>query len=204
MIKKYIILGGLSGLLLTGCFSGAGHQASYPSINKHPTHAVGEFIANYGRHGEGPLYMHVPSTIAGGRGVQEAQALIRQNMNRYGVPQSQVSIANYQPYNGGASPVVVSYKRLQAELRDCRSLGDLTRTSGNMPYAEFGCSANSNLAAMIENPNQFLAPYPMGPPNAERRKDVYDKYIAGENPASEQPDRQEISSTQATGGGGGS
>lgn len=217
-MKKYILLGGLSSLLLAGCFSGSATQPAYPSINKNPmqitesverlelharanglslsprdSNAVGEFISTYSRQGSGPLYMHVPSTLAGARGVQDAQGLIRESMRRFGMPQSRVTIATYQPHMGGVAPVVVSYKRLTADLRDCRSLGDLTRTNGNMPYPEFGCSYHSNLAAMVQNPNQFLAPYPMGPPNAERRKAVYDRYIAGENPASEQPARQENS-----------
>lgn len=217
-LQKHIILGSLATVLLAGCFSGSAHQATYPSIERNPIQitesverlelhshangltlsprdsaAVGEFVANYRRYGDGPLYMHVPSTLAGGLGVQQAQGLVRQSMSMAGVPHNKISIANYKPYMGGATPVVVSYKRLKADLQDCRSLGDLTRVSGNMPYPEFGCSYHSNLAAMIENPNQFLAPYPMGPPNAERRKAVYDSYIQGENPASAQPDRQENS-----------
>jgi len=51
----------------------------------------------------------------------------------------------------------------------------------------------SHLAAMIGNPRQLLEPYDMTIPDSQRRQVIYDKYIQGENPASTQPDRQQVS-----------
>ena len=46
---------------------------------------------------------------------------------------------------------------------------------------------------MIGDPRQLLDPYELTAPDSQRRQTVYDRYIEGENTASTQPDRQEIS-----------
>lgn len=154
--------------------------------------AVAQFVQMYGRFGDGPLYINVPSNGASGLGAQQAQTLIRQDMNGFGLGRAQVQTGQYQAAHNAPAPVVVSYRRLKAIPDDCRHLGNLTKTSNNQPYDNFGCAQTSNLAAMIQDPRQLLEPYSFDSPNSARRMTVYDKYIKGENPASAQPGRQEI------------
>ncbi|MGB0905881.1 MAG: CpaD family pilus assembly protein [Maricaulaceae bacterium] len=218
---KLFIAVGMSALTLSGCLSGKSNRPAIPSPNSQPieisesverlelhtrtnglslserdANAVSEFVSNYGRYGDGPLIVNIPAPLAGGLGVHQAQSMLHQAMMRMGMPNKQVSIETYFPYIGAPAPVVVSYKRLKAEIQDCRTLGNMMSTASNRPYDGFGCAYHSNLAAMVGNPRQFLEPYSMGAPNAERRRVIYDKYIEGENPASAQPDRQENSSTE--------
>jgi len=160
--------------------------------------AVAQFVQMYGRFGDGPLYINVPSNGASGLGAQQAQKLIRQDMNGFGLGRTQIQTGQYQAAHNAPAPVVVSYRRLKTMPEDCRKLGNLTLTSNNQPYDSFGCSQTANLAAMIQDPRQLLEPYAFDSPNSARRMTVYDKYIEGENTASQQPDRQEIS---AEGGG---
>ena len=154
--------------------------------------AVNQFLEAYARQGEGPIYVNIPSSTAQGLGAQPAQAVIRQSLNRAGLPGASVQSGQYQSAYGAPAPVVVSYRTLKTVPKDCRKLGDLRQTFNNMAYNNFGCSHTANLAAMIQDPRQLIQPYEMSVPDSQRRQVIYDKYISGENPASVLPDRQDI------------
>jgi len=153
---------------------------------------VNQFLQSYRQSGNGPIYLNIPSNAASGLGAQQAQALIRQNLSGLGLGGAAMQTGQYQAYNGSPAPVVVSYRTLKTVPRDCRQLGDTTDTYSNQPYDNFGCFHTANLAAMIGDPRQLLEPYEMTIPDSQRRQTVYDKYIEGENTASTQPDRQQI------------
>ena len=155
--------------------------------------AVSQFLQSYGRNGNGPLYVNVPSNSSSGLGTQQAQAVIRQSLAGIGLGGAAVQTGQYQVAYGSPAPVVVSYRTLKTVPQDCRQQGDLTNTYANQPYDNFGCFHAANLAAMIGDPRQLIEPYDMTIPDSQRRQTVYDKYIQGENPASTQPDRQQTS-----------
>jgi len=129
--------------------------------------AVAIFVNNYRRFGNGPLYINVPSHAAQGLGAQQA--------------------------HNAPAPVVVSYRHLKTLPRDCGFLGDLTMTGSNNADYSYGCTQSANLAAMIQDPRQLIEPLPFDRPNIERRIDIYDKYIQGQDTSSEQPARQAVS-----------
>lgn len=154
--------------------------------------AVNQFLQSYRQSGNGPIYLNIPSNAASGLGVQQAQALIRQNLSALGLNSAAMQSGQYQAFNGSPAPVVVSYRTLKTIPKDCRQLGDLTDTYANQTSDNFGCFHSANLAAMIDDPRQLLEPYDMTVPDSQRRQVVYDRYIQGENPASTQPDRQQV------------
>jgi len=154
--------------------------------------AVGQFLQAYKHSGNGPIYLNVPSSASSGLGTQQAQALIRQNLSALGLGRAAMQTGQYQAPYGSPAPVVVSYRTLKTVARDCRQLGDAMDTYANQPNDNFGCFHSANLAAMIGDPRQLLEPYDMTIPDSQRRQTVYDKYIEGENTASAQPDRQQI------------
>lgn len=155
--------------------------------------AVSQFLQSYGRRGTGPLYVNVPNSSGLGLGTQQAQAIIRQSMASIGLGGAAVQTGQYQAAYGSPAPVVVSYRTLKTVPQDCRHQGDLTDTYANQPYDSFGCFHTANLAAMIGDPRQLIEPYDMTIPDSQRRQTIYDKYIKGENPASTQPARQQVS-----------
>ena len=158
--------------------------------------AVSQFLQAYGHRGNGPLYINVPSSANSGLGAQQAQALIRRNLGAVGLGRADVQTGQYQSAYGSPAPVVVSYRTLKTIPQDCRQSGNTALSYANQPYDSFGCFNSANLAAMIDDPRQLLAPYDMTAPDSQRRQAVYDKYIEGENTASTQPARQEISTQE--------
>lgn len=155
--------------------------------------AVTQFLESYSRHGEGPVYINIPSASANGIGAQQAQRLIRNRLNFIGKRGAAVQSGQYQSAYGAPAPVVVSYRTLKTVPQDCRQQNDLIHTYNNQPYSSYGCFQSANLAAMIQDPRQLIQPYETTVPDSQRRQTVYDKYIAGENTASDLPDRQDVS-----------
>jgi len=154
--------------------------------------AVNQFLQSYRHRGDGPIYLNIPANAASGLGVQQAKSLIHQNLASLGLGRAAVQTGQYQTPYGSPAPVVVSYRTLKTVPQDCRDFGDLTDTYSNQPSVNFGCFHTANLATMIGDPRQLLEPYEMTIPDSQRRQTVYDRYIAGENPASTLPDRQQV------------
>ncbi len=154
--------------------------------------AVAIFVNNYRRFGNGPLYINVPSHAAQGLGAQQAQSLIARLLGGVAANTS-IARGQYAARPNAPAPVVVSYRHLKTLPRDCGFLGDLTMTGSNNADYSYGCTQSANLAAMIQDPRQLIEPLPFDRPNIERRIDIYDKYIQGQDTSSEQPARQAVS-----------
>lgn len=162
------------------------------SLSGKDQHAVGQFLSAYSQGGDGPVFINVPEQFSSSPGAMQTQSMIQQVMMQTGAAGVPVQTGYYQA-RSPQSPVVVSFRRLKTVAPDCRVLGNMAQTYSNQPYDSFGCAYSSNLAAMIQDPQQLLEPYTFGSSDSRRRMVVYDKYIAGEVTASEFPERQEVS-----------
>ena len=166
------------------------------SLSSRDQDAVAEFLAAYGQFGDGPLYVNVPGAQSGSIGTQQSAQLVRQTMAQMGMGVGAIQTGQYQSNPAAPAPVVVSYRRLKVVPKDCRGMENLMETHANRPMRSFGCAYHANLGAMIQDPRQLLEPYAMGLPNAERRRTIYDKYIAGEITAAATPESQERSTDE--------
>ncbi|HVZ03253.1 CpaD family pilus assembly protein [Hyphomicrobium sp.] len=95
---------------------------------------------------------------------------------------SESSIAT-EAYHAGSrnAPLRISYMRYVAEPPDCGHdwSENLARAYQNTPYPDFGCSNQHNLAVMVSNPADLLGPRTMTARDANRRDDMYGKYVKG-------------------------
>ena len=222
MKLKMAALGGAAALLLGGCTM---HQASFqPTVLRNKItvaetverlelyagqagmhlsardqDAVGDFLAQYAASGEGPLYVNVPATGQTSQGVAQATSVIKSYLGRLGLSGAAVQSGQYPAMPGAPAPVIVSYRRLTTAPINCQQGASLTHTANNQPFGNFGCAQTANLAALIDNPRQLLAPYAFDNASAVRRMTVIDKYIAGEPTATPIPDRQEVSAGEGGG-----
>lgn len=154
--------------------------------------AVGDFLAQYAASGEGPLYVNVPANGQTSKGVAQATSIVQSYLGRLGMPGAAIQSGQYQVVPGAPAPVIVSYRRLTTAPINCHQGDSITHTANNQPYNNFGCSQTANLAALIDNPRQLLAPYAFDNASTIRRMTVIDKYIAGEPTATPIPNRQEV------------
>jgi pilus assembly protein CpaD len=140
--------------------------------------AVEGFIANYDRSAAPPVTILTPygsqNEIAANNVAQGLVHLLKKN----GVPASRIAIAAYQADAAEtAAPIRVSYVAMMAHTSKCgRWPDDLTKTSENKNYANFGCSYQNNLAPQIANPADLLGPRKPGEIDAERRNIIIDDY----------------------------
>ncbi|CDX61848.1 Pilus biogenesis lipoprotein CpaD [Mesorhizobium plurifarium] len=97
-----------------------------------------------------------------------------------GVKRNRIVMTSYQSAVPEASaPVRVAFVAVRAQTDKCgRWPDDLTETSENRHYADFGCSYQNNLAAQVANPNDLIGPRKQSEIDAENRGAVIDKYRA--------------------------
>ena len=134
--------------------------------------------------------IHVRRPTGGGRGAAVAGAIER-ILIKQGVPESMIVQGTYQA--SADSPVVVSYIRTWAVTQECGNWDeDLAVTFSNSGYANFGCSVQSNVAAMVANPNDLVMPRTETPSDPMRRSTVMDKYREGVPTNTQPPQQQQV------------
>ena len=143
---------------------------------------VAQFLERYRSSdaGNSKLVIAVPSGTSNESAAVHAVGDIRRLISGYAFPEANVVIEPYREARGGSAPIRLSYLRYVAEGPQCglwpTNLADDRR---NLPYDNFGCAQQHNLAAQIANPADLLGPRTMEPADAERRSTVFDKYRQG-------------------------
>lgn len=168
-------------------------QPSGLNLSARDQDAVTDFVHLYGQYGQGPMYINIPGNASNGLGAQQAKSAITSRMQSAGISGSAVQMGQYAANAGVPAPVVVSFRRLTTAPINCEQGAFLTSTSTNQPYDNFGCAQTANLAAMIDNPRQLLAPYALSPSTMIRRSSVIEAYGNGEPTGTPRPDGQEVS-----------
>jgi pilus assembly protein CpaD len=131
----------------------------------------------------------IESPAGGGPDAGSTAYAARDALERMGVPSAAIEVTSYQAGSPGA-PIRVSHLARVAMINDCgRTWTDVTKSGSNQPNVNFGCAVNSNLAAMIDNPNDIDRARGVDPVDAGRRQNVIDAYRRGETTSSQQDDQ---------------
>lgn len=144
---------------------------------------------DYDARGHGPIEIALP---IGGRNEADAVALAaeaRRVLNEGGLAYRHILGARYDARGLDAAPLVVSYTRYVAEGPSCGQIWDdfnVTFSGGNT--RNFGCAHQANLAAMIADPRDLVAPRDADPPDVGRRLGALDAYRTGETTVTERAD----------------
>jgi pilus assembly protein CpaD len=90
-----------------------------------------------------------------------------------GVPAQLIKIRTYRA--SGSAPVKISYSTTRATVRPCGDWSiDVTNSRSNEIATNHGCAVQSNMAAMIANPNDLLTPRATTPALGSTRVDAVD------------------------------
>ena len=129
------------------------------------------FTKDYLEHGNGALSVSVPM------GDESTRRFYASRLSDLGVPAWRIMISGTAADGG----VELSYIRYAAEAVTCgdwsKNLGD---TSANLNAPNFGCAMQHNIAAMVADPRDLVAPRREDTADAARRMTVFDKYRKGE------------------------
>jgi pilus assembly protein CpaD len=130
--------------------------------------------------GNSKLVIAVPSGSPNESSAVSAVGEIRQLITAYGYFESNVAIEPYHDRRDASAPIRLSYLRYVAEGPECgRWTTNLAEDYRNLPYPNFGCAQQRNLAAQIANPADLLGPRTTEPADQERRAVVFDRYRQG-------------------------
>lgn len=154
-----------------------------PAASARLTASQEDAVARFAQQARDNATGYVMVRRPGGNAAAEAAAgRIGQILAAHGIaPQYQV----HSTYRGGkGAPVTLAFQRTFATTAECGDWPqDLARTGRNEPYANFGCSQQHNIAALVANPQDIAQPRPETPPDAMRRGQVITDYRTPKNTA---------------------
>jgi pilus assembly protein CpaD len=128
--------------------------------------------------GDGAIQIQTPSH--GGEAAYRAASLIQDALLSLGVRADQVQLADYDAGARPNAPIVVGFTRYEAKGPQCgRNWTSFTTSMENDVNSNFGCATIANMAALIANPADLIAPRQSDPADAQRRDNVLNKYRQG-------------------------
>jgi pilus assembly protein CpaD len=155
------------------------HAGRISGIQREQVEAV---VRSYRAEGEGVLAISVPSGAANETAAVQASRALRGVLAELHVPPAAITVRAYRPEGGiPAPPVTLSYTKLRAAVpHRCAVSTDMDATHVTQ-WENFGCAAQSNLAAMVANPNDLQGPRPLDRASSQRRYNVLDRYNSGQD-----------------------
>jgi len=142
------------------------------------------FVRDYLDHGNGVLTLSAPP------GREAASREFADDVVAMGVARSRILVGVDDMPQPGAE-IRLSYVRYVAQTKPCGDWSEnLGTTFANDPSPNFGCAVQQNVAAMVADPRDLVAPSAMAPEDAQRALTVLDKYRKGEATPSAKTDDQ--------------
>ena len=137
------------------------------------------FADYYLQHGNGAV------AISASRRFPEAPSAFAERLAAAGVPRNRILIGNEDNADTG-NDVKLTYIRYVAQTTPCGDWSvNLGFTLDNVAPPNLGCATQHNIAVMVADPRDLLAPQPMGPGDAQQALSVLDKYRKGETTVSQ-------------------
>jgi pilus assembly protein CpaD len=149
---------------------------------------VSDFLARYRAmdSGNSKLVIAVPSGSPNEGAAMRAVAHMRQLIQEYGFSESTVAMQAYSGGRDATAPIRLAYLRYVAQGPECGHWPtNLANDPRALPYPNFGCAQQHNLAAQIANPADLLGPRTMAPADADRRSVIMDRYRQGKTTGAE-------------------
>ena len=160
-----------------------GIHADGPSSNQET--ALSDFVLRWMQADGGVIDVQAP------RGASPRMiAGVYQLLTAQGAPANAVKLSSYDPGPEPGAPIVVGFERFEAITPKCGlDWENLTKTSDNDGFANFGCAVTANIAAQVANPEDLIHPRAETPADAQRRGTVLDKYRQGQLTSSARDDQ---------------
>lgn len=137
--------------------------------------------------GHGDIWVVAPTGSANSAASIGAAAEIAKVMVDQGVKPTSIRMNSYQAAAADEeAPITVLYKRYNAYTAECgRWDSNVALTPMNGTSKNFGCTTQANLAAMVADPHDLIAPRDIDPADPARRTAVFGKYREGVSTSTE-------------------
>ncbi len=141
------------------------------------------FAARWKARGQGLLTAaaptDAPNRAAAAAAMQDIQKILAAN----GVDQKSMQVTSYRAAGDDANaPITLSFVTYAANAADCGTdwSENMAFTPRNMPWPEFGCSTQHNIAAIVSDPRDLVEPRASDTADAAKRGTMFEKYRRGE------------------------
>jgi pilus assembly protein CpaD len=139
-------------------------------------HALTQLVDRWRSAGASMITIRAPTS--GEEAMYRATTGVETALEAIGVRAEQIQLTSYDA--GPGAPIGVSFLGYQAQGPQCgRDWNDFTKTGDNRVNNNFGCAVTANVAAMIANPGDLVAPRAMDSSDATRRETIIGKYHQG-------------------------
>ena len=139
------------------------------------------FATDFAAAGSSAIIVMMPAGSPNEHAVDRVRGQIVQALVDGGAPRGRIILQHYDASaHGSAAAVRLAYSGVVANTAPCGNWpADLTDTVENRNYADFGCSSQQNLAAIIANPGDLMGPRQQSPIDATQRGAVIEGYQRG-------------------------
>lgn len=138
---------------------------------------VWRFVDRYKKEGTGRLHIAAPRSagghLAASRSVRHVEDIVRDA----GIDPDAIVVGRY-PGNSRVGPAVkLAYQRPVAVPPQCRDWAtDLGENRERLPFNDFGCASQRNLALTVANARDLQVPQDETPRSSERRSATWESY----------------------------
>ncbi|MEQ1755248.1 MAG: CpaD family pilus assembly protein [Micropepsaceae bacterium] len=141
------------------------------------------FAEQWKARGHGALSVSVPTGTANQASANSAMSQVAKILSESDIGKKSFRVSSYKgAANDSDAPITLSFITDVAVAPECGTdwSENMAFTPRNLPWADFGCSSQHNLAAMIEDPRDLDHPRATDKADAMRRSTVLQKYRQGE------------------------
>lgn len=152
------------------------------------------FVEQYLTRGDGAISISAP------RGPNSAAAIayFGEQLARMGVPRPRILVGTHDAGSGDGR-VEIGYIVYGARTDTCGNwTQDAGDTADNLPMPDFGCSVQHNIAAMVADPRDLVAPRGMDAGDATRRETVVGTYEKAQATAAQKSPDQSAAVSSVT------
>ncbi|MES1198991.1 MAG: CpaD family pilus assembly protein [Pseudomonadota bacterium] len=169
------------------------------ALNAETQTALDAFATSYIRTGHGAMILSTPS---GGDNADAAAIVAQQTrlaLVDRGVPYAAIAGSSYDASGQPAAPIVLRFTTYEAHAPECAPIytQDFAHQSNNQPWPSFGCATQANLAAMVEDPHDLIAPRDEDARDGARRETVMTAYRNGTHTSAERTSDERVSISSA-------
>lgn len=139
---------------------------------------VWRFVERFKAESTGGIRIELPGSARSS--VTKSLVQIEEIIHNAGVDPRAVEIVRLGGKTGHAGAIAISYDRTIAVPPDCGDWSDdLGKNRERLPYNNFGCATQRNLALTVNNGRDLQGPQQEAPRSSERRSAQWSEYIGG-------------------------
>ncbi len=162
---------------------------------------INEFASLYRMKGHGFVNIDMPMQSGNAFAASKVAEDVKRNLAQLGLTEKYLQTGAYDgSADGAVAPIILRFTHYVASTKEC---GDWSKNLGfsprNLPHPNHGCATQNNLAAVLEDPHDLIAPRGMTPSDVQRRTTVLEKYREGESSGTERTDEESGAISDAIG-----